>query len=203
VKEGRIRNFYDWRAYAATCLAAVGCIMAAGAGCGWNADVSAVSASAPGARPARVPADSPRSRAAGLCGMSSGEIEGILRSRTSTEDATDRSSGPEAITIGPLTLTFASTAWWDAPSRMAHERQHRADWLSGLPGWKKEQRAFAAEVPVIEDQLFRYQSLLAELEALRYFDEQVIDNVQEAVGGLTSSLAVARGISFDDGSAMA
>jgi len=108
-----------------------------------------------------------------------------------------------AYTIGPITIPIpGTTEWWEQASQCAHEGQHRADWLKGLTGWKKEQRGFAAEIPVIKDQLRRYQALLDWMRERPCRDQKAEQNLENALSGLNSALSVAEFIADSDEAAM-
>jgi RHS repeat-associated protein len=69
--------------------------------------------------------------------------------------------GEDAVTIGPVTVTIPfTTEDWEEASQTAHEKQHREDFLNGMPGWKKEQRGFAAEIPVLKKQIADTQAII-------------------------------------------
>lgn len=111
--------------------------------------------------------------------------------------------GEDAYTIGPVTIPIpGTTEWWEQDSQSAHEGQHRADWLKSIPGWRKEQRGFAAEIPVIDDQLRRYQSLLDWMKNRSCRDKKMEQNLQDAINKLNSALKVAQDIGNNDESAM-
>lgn len=68
--------------------------------------------------------------------------------------------GLDGCTIGPVTIYYneGSLTPTEKAGEHAHERQHQADFLSGLPGWKREQRAFAAEANTLKSGIRRLEA---------------------------------------------
>jgi hypothetical protein len=61
--------------------------------------------------------------------------------------------GLDAKTFGPFTIYYnkKDLAPGEQAAERAHEQQHQKDWTKfTTPGWKKEQNAFAAEMPVLQ-----------------------------------------------------
>jgi RHS repeat-associated protein len=111
--------------------------------------------------------------------------------------------GENALTIGPITIPIPfTTEWWERNCQADHERQHRADWLSGLPGWKKEKRAFAAEIPGIQDRLRRYQGLLDYLRNCPCRNPKAEQNLEDAINGLNAELQTAESLANSNEAAM-
>jgi RHS repeat-associated protein len=63
------------------------------------------------------------------------------------------------------------------PGEIAHERQHRKDWATDrtIPGWKMEQRAFAAEISPLRKRIkeLKAKKCLTEAEKNELFDSEL------------------------------
>jgi hypothetical protein len=71
--------------------------------------------------------------------------------------------GQDAVTVGPVTIFYNQKDLTPAEKcrEKAHEKQHRDDFGSGLPGWKKEQRGFAAEEKALDAAIKKLESKTA------------------------------------------
>src|SRR5439155_20582155 len=107
--------------------------------------------------------------------------------------------GANAITIGPFTFCIPGTTTSEVErnSERLHEAQHRADWLSGLPGWKKEQRAFAAEIPYLQKTVSDLNDLLPHVDPNHPVYSLLRHELDEAI----AELAVADGMVNSDDTA--
>ena len=87
--------------------------------------------------------------------------------------------GLDSMTIGPVTIPLPWTRWGRDPglnqAEDAHEARHRADWRSDIPGWQKEQRGFAEEIPILDQRLRDLQQLPQDDKT-----KKAIQDIQEA-----------------------
>ena len=120
--------------------------------------------------------------------------------------------GLDARTIGPITIPIPfTTEDWEKESQAAHEKQHRRDWLSGYPGWKKEQRGFAAEIPVLKNQIKNTEDFLnfkqkqyneCSTDYARKSTQYYINDLQKELRNLKNALQTAESIAGNDEAAM-
>jgi RHS repeat-associated protein len=101
-------------------------------------------------------------------------------------------AGQDAVTIGPVTIPLPGHLEpGEKCGEAAHEKQHRCDFLSGLPGWQKEQRGFAAEAAALK-------KYIANLEAQGNLTPAQRKDLQAA----QNELGVAESIAADPNSAI-
>jgi RHS repeat-associated protein len=88
--------------------------------------------------------------------------------------------GLDSITIGPITIPLPWTRGDRDPAinegEDAHEACHRRDWRADYPGWEKEQRGFAEEIPILERRLKELQRMAGDPKT-----KKAIQEVQEAL----------------------